>query len=68
MDENITADQLLNYVLIDSENGIPLKDETLQSLNKLNIQVIDTKLVSAKSQPYYDPALLNPVILSLGNV
>jgi len=57
--------KLLDFVLIDSKGGDytpPLPGPALQDLG---IEVIDTRLVSKQSAPYYDTELLLSVLLSL---
>ena len=57
--------RLLNFVLIDSKNGVypsPLSEETMK---ELGIQVVDVPMVSKQSAPYYDAALLANALLSL---
>lgn len=56
---------LLNFVFIDAENGEKLKPETKKRLQKLGVRVIDTRLVTPQSAPYYDPQLLVMALLSL---
>jgi CofD-related protein of GAK system len=57
--------ELLNFVLIDSKNGHYPACESLQGIEKLGIQVIDTRLISQQSAPFYDAGLLVAALLSL---
>jgi len=57
--------RLLNFVLIDSKNGKYPDKLSPTLLSKLDIQLIDTKLISKQSSPYYDPDLLVSALLSL---
>lgn len=58
-------DKLLNFVLADSKNGNYPSDLTARALRKLDVELIDTRLVSKKSAPYYDEHLLISALLSL---
>lgn len=57
--------ELLNFMLIDSKRGQYPVCKSLQSVRKLGIQVIDTRLISRHSAPYYDAELLAAALLSL---
>jgi len=57
--------ELLNFILIDSKRGHYPGLKSLQGLRKLGIQVIDTRLISRHSAPYYDAGLLVAALLSL---
>jgi len=57
--------ELLNFILIDSRRGHYPACRSLQGLRKLGIQVIDTRLISRDSAPYYDAGLLVAALLSL---
>ncbi len=59
------ADKLLNFVFIDSQKGGGLKTSSSNALRKEGIDIIDTRLVSEQSAPYYDPQLLVMALLSL---
>jgi CofD-related protein of GAK system len=63
-DPIVTGD-LLNYVLIDSENGQYPADCDVQRLEEMGLGVIDVQLVSQLSAPYIDPRLLTAALLSL---
>jgi len=57
--------QLLNFVFIDRENGVDLKKSTKKMLSKTGVQVVDTRLITPQSSPYYDPQLMVSALLSL---
>ena len=63
--EDLPTDRLLNFVLIDSRNGVYPGKLATGKLKKLGVDVIDTPLVSKKSAPLYDETLLVPALLSL---
>ena len=63
--EGVRVDQVLNYVLLDSQGGNYLSDPPVKMINKLGIELIDTCLVSESSAPYYDDALLASTLLSM---
>lgn len=63
--ENCPNDKLLNYVLIDSKNGDYNSVPSQDYLEDLGIRLIDTKLITPKSAPYYDQELLVGALLSL---
>lgn len=58
-------DKLLNFVLVDSENGLYPAELSTGLLKKLGIEMIDVKLISKQSAPYYDNDLLISALLSL---
>lgn len=55
----------LNFVLYDSKRGRYAFSLSSGLMDELGISVIDTKLISRKSAPYYDPQLLVAALLSL---
>ena len=57
--------QLLNFVLVDTKNGEYPAGLSVQLLNDLGIELIDVRLVSKQSAPYYDNELLVSALLSL---
>lgn len=63
--EEIGTRNLLNFVLMDSDNGQYPKGFSRKCLNDLGIELIDVKLVSKQSAPYYDNDLLVSALLSL---
>ena len=54
--------KLLNFVMIDSKRG---KYPSSTSAQEAGIQIIDTRLISKQSAPYYDAELLASALLSL---
>lgn len=56
---------LLNFILIDSENGYYPGGCNLKKLRKTGVCIIDTNLVSASDKTKIDPEKLAPVLLSL---
>ena len=63
--EKCGAQNLLNFVLMDSDNGQYPEGFSRKYLNDLGIELIDVKLVSKQSAPYYDNDLLVSALLSL---
>ena len=63
--ENIRVSDVLNFILVDSVNGIYPGGVDKKEINKLGIQVIDCELISKESAPYLDPHLLSQALLSL---
>jgi CofD-related protein of GAK system len=59
------AKNLLTHVFIDSENGQNLERSTKIYLRKEGINLIDTRLLTPQSTPFYDPQLLVTALLSL---
>ncbi len=62
---DIAANALLNFVLVDTRNGVYPSRLPKKKLQSMGIQLIDTKLVSKRSSPYYDNELLVSALLSL---
>ena len=58
-------EMLLNFVLLDSVWGEYPSKISRELMCKRGIQVIDTRLVSSQSAPYYDPELVTAALLSL---
>ncbi|WP_455203026.1 GAK system CofD-like protein [Kaarinaea lacus] len=58
-------DKLLNFILVDSKNGHYPSTLSTGFLKKLGIEIIDVKLISKQSAPYYDNDLLISALLSL---
>lgn len=56
---------LLNIILLDSARGKYPGRLSLDLMGRLGVQVIDTRLLSNRSAPYYDPELLVAALLSL---
>lgn len=65
LNSQVAANQLLNYLLIDSQNGKYSGEVPFDYLNELGIEVIDRPLVSLSSAPYYDNQLLVETLMSL---
>lgn len=60
-----SSEKLLNFVLVDSKRGKYPSSLSAPVMQELGIRVIDTRLVSRKSAPYYDAELLVSALLSL---
>jgi CofD-related protein of GAK system len=58
-------EKLLNFVLVDSKRGNYPSSLSAGLMKQRGIQVIDTRLVSKQSAPYYDARLLVSALLSL---
>jgi 2-phospho-L-lactate transferase/gluconeogenesis factor (CofD/UPF0052 family) len=56
---------LLDFVLLDSKRGNYPESKSLREVCKRGVQVIDTRLISRESAPYYDAGLLVAALLSL---
>jgi CofD-related protein of GAK system len=65
MSGNKTNGRLLNFVLLDSKNGQYPSKLSKKLMQALNIQVVDTPLISTHSAPYYDSKLFVSALLSL---
>ena len=63
--EDCRDENLLNFILLDSNNGDYRSSFPLSKIEKLGITVIDTRLVTKRSAPYYDPERLAHALLSL---
>jgi len=59
------SERYLNFVLIDKRAKTPMSELPETLLKDLGIQVVETRLVSKTSAPYYDPDLLVSALLSL---
>jgi CofD-related protein of GAK system len=57
--------KLLNFVLIDSKRGKYLTPVSAPLMQEAGIRIIDTRLISKQSAPYYDAKLLVSALLSL---
>ena len=57
--------KLLNFVLIDSKRGKYPSSISAPAMQEAGIQIIDTRLISKQSAPYYDAELLASALLSL---
>ncbi|MCG3138928.1 MAG: Gluconeogenesis factor [Phycisphaerae bacterium] len=60
-----SADKLLNYVLVDSQQVHYAHGLDLESIRRQGVTVIDQPLITPQSQPYLDPDRLIAVLLSL---
>ena len=63
--DNCPDEKLLNFVLLDSKNGSYSSPLSNNLVRELNIQVIDTPLISERSALYYDSEKLVSALLSL---
>ncbi len=57
--------RVLDFILLDSKNGKYPSKLSAKLLRELDIQLIDTPLVTARSAPYYDSRMLVSALLSL---
>jgi CofD-related protein of GAK system len=57
--------KLLNFILMDSKRGEYLSSISAPIMQELGIRIIDARLVSKQSAPYYDAELLVSALLSL---
>jgi len=57
--------KLLNFVLLDSKRGNYPSSLSASLMQELGIRVIDTRLISKQSAPYYDAEMLASTLLSL---
>jgi len=63
--DKCTNEKLLNFVLIDSKRGKYPSPISTSIMQKTGIRIIDTRLISKQSAPYYDAELLVSALLSL---
>lgn len=56
---------LLNFVLLDTNNGDYPSSLPISKIEQLGVSVIDTRLVTKRSAPHYDPERLAHALLSL---
>ena len=63
--EDCPTENLLNIVLLDSQRGDYPGGPCIEALERMGITVIDTRLISEQSAPYYDNELLVTALLSL---
>ncbi len=61
----VSAKRLLNFILVDTKNGLYPTGLDLAAVRSRKVGVIDCALVSDQSAPYIDEKLLVPVLLSL---
>lgn len=57
--------KLLDFVMVDSKRGKYPSPISASVMQEQNIQIIDTRLISKQSAPYYDAELLAAALLSL---
>jgi CofD-related protein of GAK system len=57
--------KLLNFVLVDSKRGNYTSSLSAAAMQELGVRIIDTRLISRRSAPYYDAELLVSTLLSL---
>jgi len=62
---NHTDQQFLNFILYDSKRSQYHSKLSTKLMYEKGIQIIDTKLISKESAPYYDEKLLVSALLSL---
>ena len=62
---NHSDKQFLNFILYDSKRANYQSKLSTKLMSDKGIQIIDTKLISKKSAPYYDEKLLTLALLSL---
>lgn len=62
---NVPTESLLNFVVVDTANGIYPTGLDKQAIESLGLNVIDLLLVTPETSPYFDPQKLVDVILSL---
>ena len=63
--ERCSNNRLVNFVLIDSKRGVYSSALSLGLMEEQGVGVIDTRLVSKRSEPFYDPELLTAALLSM---
>ena len=63
--EDCGNESLLNFVLLDSKYGDYSSPIPLNKIEQLGITLIDTRLVTKRSAPHYDPDRLAHALLSL---
>jgi CofD-related protein of GAK system len=64
-EETVPVSRLLNYVVIDSQNGHYNGGIDVQALQALGVRVLDLPLVSLQSAPLADAQLLSEALLSV---
>jgi hypothetical protein len=63
--DDCNNEKLLNFVLVDSGSGQYPGGVSKQFLHDLGVELIDVKLITKQSAPYYDNDLLVSALLSL---
>jgi CofD-related protein of GAK system len=64
-DRDYPLDRLLDFVLVDAQNGVYPGPVDVQALEALGVRVIDADLVSTDHRPYLDPDKICAALLSL---
>lgn len=59
------ANKLLNFIFIDSDNGLKMDNSSKRKLRNAGIEILDTRLISKPGKTEYDPQLLVMNLLSL---
>lgn len=62
---NIPTEQLLNFILIDTQKGRYPHNPDFSKLERMGVKIIDTELITSESTPHIDPVKLNEALLSL---
>jgi hypothetical protein len=57
--------RLVSFVMIDAKRGVYPSALSQGLMKELGVQIIDTRLVSKRSEPFYDPELLTAALLSM---
>ncbi|MEN8177799.1 MAG: GAK system CofD-like protein [Pseudomonadota bacterium] len=57
--------KLLNFILMDSKNGRYHSSLSRMLMKEIGVEIIETRLVSKRSAPYYDATLFVEALLSL---
>jgi hypothetical protein len=63
--DGIPEEKLLNFILMDTRRGNYLSPVSTGLVQELGIRIIDTRLISKQSAPWYDAELLVSALLSL---
>jgi CofD-related protein of GAK system len=63
--EEMENENLLNFILIDAENGQYQSPMNLSKIRSMGISIIDTKLITPQSFPNFDERLISNILLSL---
>jgi len=65
VEQKTKVNDLLNFVLIDSSKESYPERASMERLNELGIQLIETKLINKAGDTFYDPQRLASALLSL---
>lgn len=63
--ERCPSSRLVSFVLIDAKRGVYPSALSLGLMEELGVEIIDTRLISKRSEPFYDPELLTAALLSM---